>query len=122
MRQDSYLSHRCPFYRGWLCGKEAGSFEKENYAVRWLKGIAAKSMDMCTGRHNMNGIMLETAFLLAPTIHRRARFFYKHPAKYFFQATDFFNTTIVETLVGGETGMNPVTISTPYTQTEIYIY
>ena len=57
MGQDSFLSHRC-FDIGYV-GKQPVAW-KEYCAEYWLKELQ-ESMDRCTGRRDVTGIMLKTA-------------------------------------------------------------
>ena len=56
MRQDSFLSHHCPLFLQWLCGKAASGLE-EYCAKYWLKELQ-ESMDTCTGHRDITEIHL----------------------------------------------------------------
>ena len=54
-----FLSHRCPLYRQFLCGKAASGLERIlcKVVVKELHG----SIDRCTGRYYITEILLKTA-------------------------------------------------------------
>ena len=56
--QDSFLSHRCPFFDNSYVGKQPVAWNKY-CAEDWLKELQ-ESMDRCTGRRNITEILLKT--------------------------------------------------------------
>ena len=61
LRQDSFLSHRCPLFRQWLCGKAASGLQRILCGGGYRLKEPQKSMDMCTGRCDITELLLKTA-------------------------------------------------------------